>query len=77
LCVDVRRLIAALRVSLQTLAMEWSEVVSSTGAFLLVRYHPIENKVATTNYFRIELVRLPLRNGYGLISALMALAAQE
>jgi hypothetical protein len=66
LCVDLRRLIAALRVSLQTLAMERGEVASSTGVFFLVRYHSVENKVATTNYFRIEVVRLPLRNGYGL-----------
>jgi hypothetical protein len=66
LCADPRRLIAALRESLQILPMEWVEAASSTGVFFMVRYHSIESNIATTNYFRIEVIKLPLRNGYGL-----------
>jgi hypothetical protein len=65
-CVDPRRLIAALRESLQIHAMEWVEAASSTGVFSMVRYHSVENNIATTNYFQIEIIKLPLRNGYGL-----------
>lgn len=66
-CDDLRRLIAALRESLQTLAMSWGEVVSSTGIFFLAQYHSVENNIATINHFRIEIVRLSFRNnGYGL-----------
>jgi hypothetical protein len=65
-CVDPRRLIAALRESLQIIPMEWVEAASSMGVFFMVRYHSIESNIATTNYFRIEVIKLPLGNGYGL-----------
>lgn len=65
-CIDLHRLIVAIRESLQTLAMQWYEVVSLKGVFFLAQYHSVESNIATINYFRIEVIRLPLRNGNGL-----------
>jgi hypothetical protein len=65
-CMDLRHLVTAVRESLQTLAMRWHEVVSLTGVFFLVQYDSVEGHVATMNYFRIEITRFPLRNGFGL-----------
>jgi len=65
-CVDLRRLIAAVRESLKTLAMRWHEIVSRSGVFFLVQYDSVDGHIATMDYFRIEVTRLSLRNGFGL-----------
>jgi hypothetical protein len=65
-CVDLRRLIAAVRESLQTLAMRWDEIVSRSGVFFLVQYDSVDGHIATMDYFRIEVTRFSLRNGFGL-----------
>lgn len=65
-CVDLRRLIAAVRESLKTLAMRWHEIVSRSGVFFLVQYDSVDGHIATMDYFRIEVARSALRNGFGL-----------
>jgi hypothetical protein len=65
-CVDLRRLIAAVRESLKTLAMRWHEIVSRSGVFFLVQYDSVDGHIATMDYFRIEVTRFSLRNGFGL-----------
>jgi hypothetical protein len=65
-CVDLRRLITAARESLQTLAMRWHEIVSRNGVFFLVQYDSVDGHIATMDYFRIEVTRFSLRNGFGL-----------
>jgi hypothetical protein len=65
-CVDLRRLITAVRESLQTLAMRWHEIVSRSGVFFLVQYDSVDGHIATMDYFRIEVTRFSLRNGFGL-----------
>lgn len=65
-CVDLRRLVTAVRESLQTLAMRWHEIVSRGGVFFLVQYDSVDGQIATMDYFRIELTRFSLRNGFGL-----------
>ena len=67
-CVDLRRLITAVRESLQTLAMRWHEVVSLNGVFFLARHDSIDGHIATLDYFRIEVTSFALRNGFGLNS---------
>lgn len=65
-CVDLRRLITAVRESLKTLAMRWHEIVSRSGVFFLVQYDSVDGHIATMDYFRIEVTRFSLRNGFGL-----------
>ena len=65
-CVDLRRLITAVRESLKTLAMRWHEIVSRSGVFFLVQYDSLDGHIATMDYFRIEFTRFSLRNGFGL-----------
>ncbi|GAB7321960.1 hypothetical protein MBLNU13_g03025t1 [Cladosporium sp. NU13] len=65
-CVDLRCLITAIRESLETLAMRWHEIVSRSGVFFLVQYDSVDGHIATMDYFRIEVTRFSLRNGFGL-----------
>lgn len=65
-CESLPQLITTLRKTLHTLAMGWSEVVNPKGLFFRVRYNVVNENIATTNYFSIEIIRVPLRPGYGL-----------
>ncbi|KAM0709915.1 hypothetical protein Q7P35_003958 [Cladosporium inversicolor] len=65
-CVDIRRLITAVRESLQSLAMRWHEIVSRSGVFFLVQYDSVDGQIATMDCFRVEATRFSLRNGFGL-----------
>ncbi|KAM0719780.1 hypothetical protein Q7P37_003913 [Cladosporium fusiforme] len=65
-CDSLPLLIATVRETLHTLAMGWSEMVTAKGLFFRVRYNVIHDHVTTTNYFAIEIIRVPLRIGYSL-----------
>ena len=47
-------------------AMRWHEIVSRSGVFVLVQYDSVDGHIATMDYFRIEVTRFSLRNGFGL-----------
>lgn len=52
-------LLPALRETLQTLSMGWSEVLKPRDVSFLVAYTAIEDNIATVNYFKLEIVRVP------------------
>ena len=57
---DLPKIIVAFRQTLVTLAMGWSELIDSTGAFFSVRYNAIQDNIVTVNYFRVEIIRMSL-----------------
>lgn len=63
---NLPNLISTLRETLRTLAMGWSEIVTAKGMFFKVRYNAVLEGVASTNYLAVEVIRMPLRAGYGL-----------
>jgi len=67
-CEGLTRLIPALRETLQTLSMGWSEVLKPRDVSFLVAYTTIEDNIATVNYFKLEIVKLPFSaTEFGLV----------
>ena len=60
-------LIPALRETPQTLSMSWIEVCSPREVGFMVAYTAIENDIATMNYFKLEIVRVPFSAEYGVV----------
>jgi hypothetical protein len=64
---DLSNLIPALRETLQTLSMGWTEVLEPRDVGFRVAYTAVENGVATVKYFKLEIARLPFSIAHGLI----------
>lgn len=61
---DVTWLITAMRECLCTLEMGYSEVVDARGARWMCRWSSMQQRLATTRYFTIDLLRHPWRSDY-------------
>jgi hypothetical protein len=64
---SLTHLIPALRETLQTLSMGWCEVLNPRDVRFMVAYTAIENGIATINYFKLEIVRIPFSAEFGLV----------
>ena len=60
-------LIPALRETLQTLFMGWCKVLEPRDVGFMVAYTAIENGIATINYFKLEILRIPFSTDFGLV----------
>jgi len=60
-------LIPALRETLRTLSMGWTEVCSPREVGFMVAYTAIENGITTMNYFKLEIVRIPFSAECGVV----------
>lgn len=65
-CEDIQRLVITIRTCLKTLAMEWSETSRRGKILFLARYDAVQEKIASTVYFCLEITKTPLRPGYGI-----------
>jgi hypothetical protein len=61
------QLIRALRETLQTLSMSWTEVLAPRDVSFMVAYTAIEDGIATVKYFKLDIVKLPFGIEYGVV----------
>jgi hypothetical protein len=61
------QLVRALRETLETLSMSWTEVLAPQDVSFRVAYTAVENGIATVKYFSLEIVKLPFGIEYGVV----------